>query len=54
MKSELKELFAAWIAGVAAAIDLVGGPILRRRRILLVEEEVDRFTARIISANPGP
>jgi general secretion pathway protein L len=53
MKSELKELFAAWIAGVAAAIDLVVAPILRRRRILLVEEEVDKFTARIISANPG-
>ncbi len=53
MISELKELFATWIAAVAAAIDAASARIGRRRQVLLVEGEGDRFTARVISARKG-
>lgn len=53
MISEFKELFATWIAAVAAAIDAAVARIGRRRQVLLVEGEGDRFTARVISARNG-
>src|SRR5579864_545910 len=53
MMSELKDLFGAWIAGVAAAIDAAMGWIVPKRRILLVEAGANRFTLRIGSARKG-
>jgi general secretion pathway protein L len=53
MLSELKELFATWIAAVAAAIDAVMTRIVPQRRILLVEGEGDQLTARVTSLGKG-
>ena len=53
MLSELKELFATWIAAVAAAIDAVMTLIVPQRRILLVEGAPDAFTARVTSLGKG-
>lgn len=49
MISELKDLFGAWIAAVAAAIHGVMVRIVPQRRILLVEGDGHTFTARVIS-----
>jgi general secretion pathway protein L len=53
MLAELKELFAAWIAAVVAAVDSVATRIVPQRRVLLVEGDADSFTARITSAEKG-
>jgi len=50
---ELKELFATWIAGVAAAVDWLATRIVPRRRILIVEGDPGSFTARVTSARKG-
>jgi general secretion pathway protein L len=50
MMSELRDLFGAWIAAVAAAIRAVMTRIVPQRRILFVEGEGFGFTARVISA----
>jgi len=50
MMSELRELFAEWIAAVAAAIRAVITRMVPQRRILLVEGEGGSFTARVSSA----
>jgi general secretion pathway protein L len=47
MLSELKELFSAWIAGTAAAIDAVLMRLVPQRRIELVEVGASGFTARL-------
>jgi general secretion pathway protein L len=53
MMSELKDLFGAWIAAVAAATRAVMARIVPQRRILFVEGEGFGFTARVISAGKG-
>jgi general secretion pathway protein L len=53
MLAELKELFAAWIAAVAAAVDSVATWIVPQRRVLLIEDDADGFTARVTSAGKG-
>ena len=50
MMSELRDLFGAWIAAVAAAIRAVTARIVPHRRILFVEGEGFSFAARVISA----
>jgi general secretion pathway protein L len=50
MMSELKNLFEAWIAAVAAAIHAVAERMVQRRRILLMEGEANSFTARLASS----
>jgi general secretion pathway protein L len=49
MLSELKDLFAVWIAAVATAIEAIMARIVPQRRILFVEGELDNFTARVTS-----
>jgi general secretion pathway protein L len=51
MISELKELLAAWLGAVLAAIDAAAARIARRRKIVLIEGEGNSFNARVISAN---
>jgi general secretion pathway protein L len=53
MMSELKELFAEWIAAVAAAVHAVTSRIVPQPRILFVEGEGNSFTARVTSARKG-
>src|SRR6516165_9137515 len=53
MLSELKDLFASWIAAVTAAIERVVILIVPQRRILLVEGEPENFTARVSSSGKG-
>src|SRR5215470_8744687 len=53
MWDELKELFAAWIAGVAAAVEWLATRIVPRRRIVIVEGDPGSFTARVTSAGKG-
>jgi general secretion pathway protein L len=53
MITELKDLLAAWMAGVAAALEVVMARIAPRRRILLVEHEGNHFTGRAGSARKG-
>lgn len=53
MMSELKELFATWMAAVAAAIDAAGAKLARRRQIVLIEGEGNGFTARVTSTERG-
>jgi general secretion pathway protein L len=53
MLSELKDLFAVWIAAIAAAIEAIVTRIVPQRRVLLVEGERDNFTARITSPRKG-
>jgi general secretion pathway protein L len=53
MLSELKDLFATWIAAVAVAIDYVATRIVPQRRVLFVEGEPDCFTARVTSLGKG-
>ena len=53
MLSELKELFAVWIAAVAAAIEAIVTGFAPRRRVLFVEGEPGNFTARVISPRKG-
>jgi len=50
MWSELKELFAVWIAAVTAAVDSVMTRIVPQRRIVLVEGDDDSFTVRVTPA----
>jgi general secretion pathway protein L len=50
MLTELKDLFAVWIAAVAAAIEAMLTRIVPQRKILLVEGDGDIFTARVTSA----
>jgi general secretion pathway protein L len=54
MMSELKELFAVWIAAVSAAIHAMATRIVPQRHILLTEGEPNHFTARVISARKEP
>jgi general secretion pathway protein L len=54
MLSELKDLFAIWIAATVAAIDAIAMRIVPQRRIRFVEGERDRFTARVMSPGKGP
>jgi general secretion pathway protein L len=53
MMSELKILFAEWIAAVAAAVHAVKARMVPQRRILFVEGEGDSFTARVTSTRKG-
>lgn len=53
MLAELKVLFADWIAAVATMVDTVASRIMPLRRILLVEDDANRFTARLTSAGKG-
>ena len=53
MLSELKELFAVWIAAVAAAMEAIVTRFAPRRRVLFVEREPGNFTARVISPGKG-
>jgi len=53
MLSELKELFAVWIAAVAAAMEAIVTRFAPRRRVLFVEGEPGNFTARVISPGKG-
>jgi len=53
MSSELKDLFATWIAAVTAAIQAIMTRIVPQRRILLVEGKPDQFTARVTSGAKG-
>jgi general secretion pathway protein L len=53
MLAELKELFAAWIAAVVAAVHSVTTRIVPQRRILFIEGDADSFTARVTSAGKG-
>jgi general secretion pathway protein L len=47
MLAELKDLFATWIAAVAAAIYAIAARVGRRRRVLLQDAESGSFTARL-------
>ena len=53
MMSELKDLFAVWMSGVAAALDAVTARIAPQRRIVLVEHEGGAFTARAGALRKG-
>jgi general secretion pathway protein L len=53
MMSELKDLLAVWMAGVAAALEAVMSRIAPQRRIVLVEHEGNNFSARGRSARNG-
>ena len=53
MLSELKDLFAVWIAAVTAAIETIAARIVPQRRILLVEGQPENFTARVTSSGKG-
>jgi general secretion pathway protein L len=53
MFSELKDLFGAWIAAVAAAIHGVTARIVPQRRILFVEGDGRSFTVRVTSTGNG-
>src|SRR5438445_8380003 len=53
MMWELKDLFGAWIAAVAAAIQAVTARMVPQRRILFVEGEANSFAARVTSASKG-
>lgn len=53
MIAELKDLFAAWMAGVAAALAAVMERIAPQRRIVLLEHEANAFTARAGSVRKG-
>jgi general secretion pathway protein L len=53
MMSELKEVVGEWIAAVAAAIYAVTARIVPQRRILFIQGDGDRFTARVTSARKG-
>lgn len=50
---ELKELFAAWIAAVAAAIEAVMALVVPPRRVLLREGDANCFEARVTSRIKG-
>ena len=53
MMSELKDLFAVWMSGVAAALDAAMTRISPHRRVVLVEGEANAFTARAGSGRKG-
>jgi general secretion pathway protein L len=53
MMSELKDLFAVWMSGVAAALDAVTTRISPHRRVVFVEREANAFTARAGSGRKG-
>jgi len=53
MLSELKILFATWIAAVAAAIEMIATRFASRRRVLFVEREPGDFVARVVSPGKG-
>ncbi|CCE06484.1 Fimbrial assembly precursor [Bradyrhizobium sp. STM 3843] len=53
MLAELKELFATWIAAVAAAVEAVMDRLASRRRVVLQEIDGDSFTARLGSVAKG-
>jgi general secretion pathway protein L len=52
--SELKQLFDAWIATVAGAIDAAAARAMRPRQILLKEDEGNSFTATMMPAQNRP
>jgi len=53
MVSELKELFAAWIAATAAAVDVAMARFARQQRILVTEGPDNDFSVRVSSAGKG-
>lgn len=53
MLLELKDLFAIWIAAVAAAIEASVTRIVPQRRILLVEGEGNSYTVRVAAPGKG-
>jgi general secretion pathway protein L len=53
MISELKELFAEWIAAVARAINLIASRFMPQRQILLVEGDNRTFVAKAMSVKKG-
>ena len=53
MMSELKDLFAIWMAGVTAALEAVTARIAPQRQIFLVEHEANTYAARASSARKG-
>jgi general secretion pathway protein L len=53
MISELKELFAAWIAATAAAVDVAMARFAQQRRILMTEGPDNDFSVRMSSAGKG-
>ena len=52
--SELKDLFGAWVAAVAGAVDNIAGRFLRPRQILLSQAEDDGLVAKATPARNGP
>jgi general secretion pathway protein L len=53
MISELKELFAVWIAAVARAIHWIAGRFMQQRQIWLIEGDGDTFTAQTAPMKKG-
>ena len=53
MLLELKQLYAIWIAAVAAAIQAIVARIAPRRRVLLQSNDADGFTARLAMPAKG-
>ncbi|SHJ56668.1 general secretion pathway protein L [Bradyrhizobium lablabi] len=53
MISELKELFAEWIAAVARAIHWIAGRFMQQRQISLIEGDDNTFTAKTAPVNKG-
>jgi general secretion pathway protein L len=53
MISELKELFAVWIAAVARAIHWIAGHFVQQRQIWLIEGDDNTFMAKTAPAKKG-
>jgi general secretion pathway protein L len=53
MISELKELFAVWIAAVARAIHSIASRFMQQRQIWLIEGDGDTFTAKTAPMKKG-
>jgi general secretion pathway protein L len=53
MISELKELFAEWIAAVARAIHWIAGRFMQQRQISLIEGDDNTFTAKTAPVRKG-
>jgi general secretion pathway protein L len=53
MISELKELFAEWIAAVARAIHWIAGRFMQQRQISLIEGDENTFTAKTAPVKKG-
>src|ERR1700722_10151018 len=54
MMPGLKDSTEGWIAAVAAAVHALATRMVPQRRILVVECEANRFTARVTSTQKGP